>query len=68
MGERYRETYEEQKGSEAEAEEDRACEVGVVHDVFVDSTEGIEDSERLGSDMRKVYSEFCAWRAQRETV
>ena len=33
---------EEEEGAEEEEEKDRACEVGVVHDVLVDAGEGIE--------------------------
>ena len=39
---------EEQEGAEEEEEEDRAGEVGVVHDVLVDARERVEDCEGLG--------------------
>ena len=38
---------EEKEGAEEEEEEDGAGEVGVVHDVLVDSREGVQDRERL---------------------
>lgn len=33
---------EEEEGAEEEKEENRTCEIGVVHDVLVDAGEGIE--------------------------
>lgn len=38
---------EEEEGAEEEKEEDRAGEVGVVHNVLVDAGEGVEDGKGL---------------------
>lgn len=46
-----RETYEKENHSKAEAEEDRTCEVCIVHDALVRLREGVEDGERLGEDV-----------------
>lgn len=52
-------THEEEEGRKDEAEDERAGEVGVVHDVRVDRPQRVEHRERLLQDVVKVDAELC---------
>lgn len=52
-------TDEEEEGREDETEDERAREVGVVHDVGFDGAERVQDREGLLEDVVKVDPELC---------
>ena len=47
-------THKEQEHSEANDKEQRPSQVGVIHNALIDATEGIQDSQGLGTDMKEV--------------
>lgn len=54
-------TYEKEKGSKAEAENQRSIKVSIIHNVLVDLSEGIEHGHRLLSNVREVNSKLCKY-------
>jgi len=54
-----RKTDEEEGNTKTKAKEDGSSKIGVVHYVFIDTTEGIEDGQRFVAYMLKVDAELC---------
>jgi hypothetical protein len=54
-----RKTDEEEGNTETKAEEDGSRKIGVVHYVFIDTTQGIEDGQRFIAYMLEVDAELC---------
>jgi hypothetical protein len=54
-----RETDEEERNTETKAEEDGSSKIGIVHYMFIDTTQGIEDSQRFVAYMLEVDAELC---------
>lgn len=58
-----RATHEEEERGKDEAEKQRSCQVGVVHDVRVDFTYRIHDREGLLQNVVEVDAQFCGQQA-----
>lgn len=52
-------THEEKERGKDQAEQQRSCQVCVVHDVRVDGAQRVEHCQRFLQDMVKVDPEFC---------
>lgn len=51
-------TYEKQKCRKAETEEDRTSQISIIHDVFVHSSQGVENCQGFCPDVVEIYSKF----------
>lgn len=59
MGKWVERTHHKEKCGEAEKNYEWSCEVCVIHNVLVNSAEGIEDCKGFGTNMREVYAQLC---------
>jgi hypothetical protein len=55
-----RETYEEEERCEDETENERACEIRIVHDSRVDAPQRVHHRQALLEDVVEVDAEFCS--------
>ena len=52
-------TDEEERNTKTKAEEDGSSKIGVVHYMFIDTTQGIEDGQRFVAYMLEVDAKLC---------